>query len=135
MGAAAVSPAYAWSNTGAQSLGVAANAIDVWTFTCPILFPRARAQVNDIAPFNNPAVMSVVLGKGGVTAQATDFNLFFLEHNANYSASASVPSTFGTYTVAFSKSAGGVDGYNGRVECYNLVGGVWNPAMSLQINQ
>ena len=62
-GTGVLSPAYAWTSTGVQLLGAAANAVDTWTFSCPITHPRARAQVNDIVPANNPAVLSVVLGR------------------------------------------------------------------------
>ena len=46
-GIAASSPAMA-TLTGVQTLGVAQNSVDVWRFTCPILFPRGRATVQDL---------------------------------------------------------------------------------------
>lgn len=136
VGIGAASPALA-TFTGAQALGAAAYAIDVWTFPCPAAFPRAIARVYDIAPGNNPALMQVALGKDSVTDdEVTDLNpgAAFGE-GGGPSGFADVPDGAGLYAMAFKKTAGGVEGYNGEAYCVNAGGGLLNPPLTLRISQ
>ena len=116
VGLATTSPALATS-TGAQTLGTAANAIDVYTFTCPVgVGVRARTNVQDVAPINNPAFMQVVLGKAGfASSQTTDVLPVPFGEGGAASPVAQVIGGPGLYTVAFKKTAGGLEGYIGNV--------------------
>ena len=135
-GLATASPALATS-TGLQALGGSVNAIDVWTFTCPAgVGVRARANVFDVAPINNPAFMQVVLGKAGfVSAQATDVLPVPFGEGGVSSPTAQVIGGSGLYTVAFKKTSTGTEGYVGTVVCCNVAGVCINPPLSRSINQ
>lgn len=139
IGLIATSPALATS-TGVQGLGAAVGAIDVWTFSCPAgVGVRARANVFDVAPVNNPAFMQVVLGKlAFLSSQTTDVASaagFVNGEGGGPSATAQVIGGSGLYAAAFKKTAVGGEGYVGNVICCNAAGACVNPAIFRQINQ
>jgi hypothetical protein len=136
-GIGAASPAMA-SSTGAQALGVAQNSVDVWTFTCPILFPRGRATVSDIAPFALLNRLQVVLGQAGfVSNQVQDNSGGILLGEGGASSAAAVVNgvTNRIYAAAFKKTLAGNEGYIGDLYCTNVFGFRFNPAITRQINQ
>lgn len=134
VGLGAASPVLADSSTGVQSLGAAANSIDVWTFSCPI---GARARVFDITPFNAAARMQAVLGKdGNPTREVTDLSPSPTGEGDGPSPFAVVIDGPGLYAVAFKKTAGGVERYNGQAACVNAAGVVTsNPVLTKRIDQ
>lgn len=138
VGIGAASPALAKS-TGARALGAAANAIDVWTFTCPPGFNRAQARVNDIEPVNNSALLQVVLGHdGSPTVQRTDLSpvaAFGEGGNISDSTFADVGDGSGAYVMAFKKTASGEEGYIGEAFCRDANDAIFNPDLTLRINQ
>ncbi len=138
VGIGGASPALA-AVTGAQALGAAANAIDVWTFPCPAAFPNAIARVYDIAPVNGPALMQVVLGNDSIpTVQVADTNpgAAPVGEGGGPSVFASVPAGGNLlYAMAFKKAAAGVEGYIGEAFCVNAGGGLFNPPLTLRISQ
>lgn len=101
------------TSTGPQILGVAANSIDVFTFTCPAGLLGAAARVDDRDPPLNPALIQVVLGKDGVpTSERIAPN-----DGGGASLFAQVLDGPGLYAVAFKKTGFGVEAYNGDVFC------------------
>ncbi len=132
-GMGAVSPAMATS-TGVQSLGLAQNSVDVWTFSCPIFY-NGRATVEDLAPFVLLNRAQVVLGKGPVTIQVQDnLPLITLGEGGASSAIAVVNQGAGLYAAAFKKTLLGVEGYRGNLYCVGPFG-VLNPPITRAINQ
>lgn len=135
IGIGAASPALA-TGTGPQLLGVAANAIDVWTFSCPGGTVSANARVSDtLAVVNAAALMQVVSGEDGLpTAQATDQNPFASGEGGGPSPAAVVADGPGLYAMAFKKTAGGVDSYIGEAVCVTGAG-IFHPFLTKRINQ
>jgi hypothetical protein len=135
-GMGAASPALA-TTTGVQALGFAQNSVDVWTFTCPIFFPRGRATVQDIAPFAPLNLMQVVLGQASATNQVTDLNPILV---GGEGFGASIPAVVNgvagqVYAAAFKKTLLGNEGYIGDLYCTNVFNIRINPIITRQINQ
>ena len=128
----ATSPAFATS-TGLQNLGAPGNAVDTWTFVCPIATAQVRVRVFDNNPFNNLAAqVQVAFGEdGNPTLQVTD------------PTEGGAPSVWannnvdgpGLYNMAIKKTAGGNEAYIAQAECLNVVGAIFNPVLTLRINQ
>jgi hypothetical protein len=136
-GIGATTPAMATS-TGAQALGVAQNSVDVWTFTCPVLFPRGRVTVQDtVATFSLLNRIQVVLGKTGFVSSQVQDNSggILLGEGGATSAAAVVNGTPGLYAATFKKTLNGVESYIGDLYCTNVFGFRSNPAITRQINQ
>lgn len=138
-GMGAASPAMATA-TGAQSLEPAANAIDVFIFTCPAGFNRAQARVNDTTTtLNNPALMQVVLSKdGNPTVQRTDvFPVAAFGEGGTIADStfADVGDGSGAYFMVFKKTAGGEESYIGEAFCRDANDAIFNPSLTRVINQ
>jgi hypothetical protein len=127
VGLGAASPVLADLSTGVQTLGAAANAIDVWTFTClPVVGPGggARARVFDLIPPNNAAArMQVALSKdSNPTRQVTDLSPSPTGEGGGSSPFVVVRDGPGDYTMVFKKTAAGVERYSGLVGCVNAAG-------------
>ena len=138
IGIGAASPALA-TLTGPQTLGAAPNSIDAWTFSCPVGTVSAVARVYDtVAVFNAAAQMQVVLGEDGFpTIQWTDLIPFATGEGGLPSPYAVVPFDGAglQYALAFKKTAGGVDSYIGEAYCVIGGGALFNPVLTLRINQ
>jgi hypothetical protein len=136
VGLGAASPVLADSSTSVQLLGGTANSIDVWTFSCPI---GARARVFDVSttPVNAAARMQAVLGKDGdPTREVTDLSPPPTGEGDGSSPFAVVIDGPGLYAVAFKKTAGGVERYEGQAACVNADGVVTsNPVLTKRIDQ
>jgi hypothetical protein len=135
-GMGAASPALA-SPTGLQSLGVAQNSIDAWTFSCPAAFPNGRATVLDnpipFAPLNQ---LQVALGKAPLaTSQVTDVGGQGGGEGGTTSPVAVVNGGAGLYVAVFKQTLLGGESYIGDLFCVDLSGVRHNPILTRQINQ
>mgnify|MGYP001156637132 CR=1 FL=1 len=122
-------------STGPQTLGSAANSVDVWTLECALA--NAKAVVSDGPNINGPAKLQVVLSfDGNPTVQRTD-NAPVGQNGEGGGSSgvASVSDGAGQYVMTVKKTAGGQDDYEANVVCFD--GGITVDPVGLQrrINQ
>lgn len=138
-GIGATSPAMATLTPGVQTLGVAQNSVDVWTFTCPALFPRGRAAVQDVlVPFSIANQLQVALGQGALPInQVTDsLPLIAGGEGGLFSPPAIVNGGAGVpYYAVFKKTAAGIESYSGDLYCTNILGLRINPVITRVFNQ
>lgn len=138
-GIGASSSAMATLTPGVQTLGAAQNSVDVWAFTCPVLFPRGRATVQDLLiPFSVPNQLQVALGQGALpVSQATDNSpAIVVGEGGLTSLPAVVNGAAGvSYYAVFKKTAVGVEAYSGDLYCTNIIGLRINPVVTRVFNQ
>jgi hypothetical protein len=121
--------------TSVQSLGVTENFNDVWKFTCPVLFPRGRATVQDVLiPFLPANQLIIALDQEAPAFppdhQVTD-NLPGGFPNGEAGASSGEARVNGVagvpYYAVVKKSAAGIERYIGEFYCANFLGLRVNP--------
>jgi hypothetical protein len=126
---------------GIQVLGPTVNDIDIWTFTCPALFPRGRATVQDVSiPFSIPNKLQVALTQGGLASQKTDNNQplgLFGGEGLVVSPVAAVNGVAGlSYFAFFKHTTVGAERYVGDLYCTNLLTNIRvNPIIRRLVNQ
>jgi hypothetical protein len=126
------------AGVGVQQLNLP-NGVDVWTFTCPIFFPRGRATVQDeIVPFNVPARLQVTLQQWGVhSLPQTDLSPPITGGEGLLSSPAALANGVAgiPYIAVFNKTAGGPERYTGNLYCVNAFGIRFNPVITRLLNQ